>query len=142
MSKKCTKCPVKCPGQFSPCELDKLLIPAKIKNMTYAQQCKYVLSPEAFCFRGQVITLFQAMMRASQYTKRGSCANGFYVNWNSCGGKFTINGKSLAEYYCHYLGDNRGFAGLLRKIIESWERHTYVQNLVRNGKYCRPGNRC
>jgi len=135
---------VRCPGQYSSCELDKFLIPTCIKNMTYAQQCKYVLAatPESYQFREKAKLLFTAMMKAFQNTNRGSCANPFHVNWNSCNGKFFINGKSLSAYYCHYLGANKGFSGLLRKIIEAWERQTYVKNLVRNGKYCRPGNRC
>lgn len=136
------KCPVKCKGQYSPCDLDKLLIPAMIKDMTYSQQCKYVLSPEACEFRKKVMLMLQAMLQAFQYTNRGSCANPFYVNWESCNGKFNINGKSLAEYYSHYLGANKGFSGLMLKIREHWERQRYVCGLIKNGKYCRPGNRC
>ena len=135
-----SKC-IRCHGQYSTCELDKLLIPANIKNMTYEQQCKYVTSPEACLFRQQAKELYGAMYKANYNINRGSCANAFNVNWNSSNGKFTIDGKSLADYYCHYLGPSQGFTGLLTKIIEWSERKKYVCDLKRNGKYCRPGNR-
>ena len=130
---------VKCPGQYSPCELDILLIPANIKNMTYSQQCKYVLSPQAVDFRCQAKQLYNSMIKANYNISRGSCSSPFNVNWKSSNGKFTINGKSLAKYYGHYLGDNKGFTGLLRKILEWCERQRYVNQLRKNGKYCPRG---
>lgn len=133
--------PVRCKGQYSPCELDSLLIPAKIKGMSYEQQCRYVLSPHACHFRYKVSQLYKSMVQANYNINRGSCANPFYVNWQTCKGKFDINGKSLAAFYCHYLGDNRGFSGLIFKIKEWTERQEYVCALKRNGKYCSPG-RC
>lgn len=133
---------IKCPGHFSAYQLDKILIPANIKNMSYSQQCKYVLSPEAYHLRIKAKSMYVAMVKAYKNTSKGSCANPFYVCWNSCNGKFNINGKSLSAYYCHYLGTNKGFSGLLRKIIEFCERKAYVCQLIKDGKYCRPGNRC
>jgi hypothetical protein len=121
--------------------LDKILIPVNIKNMTYEQQCKYVISPEASLFRKQAIELYGAMYKANYNIKKGSCANAFNVNWNSSNDKFTIGGKSLSHYYGHYIGSSQGFTGLLTKIIEWSERQKYVCDLKRNGKYCRPGDR-
>ena len=132
---------VRCPGKYSTCELDKLLIPENIKNMTYEQQCKYVISKEACVFRQQAYKLYYSMYKANYNINKGSCANAFYVNWNSSNGKFTIGGKSLADYYNHYIGPSQGFTGLLTKIIEWTERQSYVCDLKRNGNYCRPGNR-
>jgi hypothetical protein len=129
------KC-VKCPGEYSPCELDILLIPNNIKNMTYVQQCKYLSCSESKHFRTQAKDLYVSMIKASYNIKRGSCANSFYVKWNSSNGNFYINGKSLAKYYDHYLGTGNGFRGILRNIIEQAERRNYVKQLQKNGQYC------
>lgn len=135
MSHKHFKC-VKCPGQYSPCELDMLLIPNNIKNMTYDQQCKYLLCSRSNKFKNQAKELYISMIKASYNIKRGSCANSFYVNWNSSNGNFYIDGKSLAKYYDHYLGAGNGFRGILRTIIEQAERRNYVNKLQKNGQYC------
>ncbi len=132
---------VRCPGEYSPCELDFLLIPSKIKHVSYAQKVKYVKSPYAEKFRHQVKQLYEAMVKADYNIGRGSCANPFNVTWKTCNGKFVINGKSLAKYYCHYLGVNKGFSGLIYEILEFCRREEYVCALKRNGKYCAPG-RC
>jgi hypothetical protein len=126
---------VRCPGKYSPCELDNILIPKNIKNMTYEQQCKYVISPVAYLFREQAKQLYSSMYKANYNIKRGSCANSFNVNWNSSNGKFTISGKSLANYYCHSIGSCKGFTGLLNKIIEWCDRQKYIYDLKKNGKY-------
>jgi len=136
MSKNC----IKYPRNFTPCELDKILIPTNIKNMPYNKQCNYLLSPKAVHLRTKAKELYISMIKAYKNTSRGSCANPFYVSWNSCKGQFNISGKSLSSYYCHYLGSNKGYSGLLRKIIEYCERKAYVCQLIKEGKYCRPGN--
>ena len=127
---------VKCPGQYSPCELDVILIPKYIKNMSYEDQCKYILCSECEHFKAQVKELYIAMIKASYNIKRGSCANSFYIKWKSSNGNFHINGESLAKYYDHYLGTGNGFRGILRKIIEQTERRSYVKQLRKNGQYC------
>jgi hypothetical protein len=137
-SHKCVTC-VKCPGQYSPCDLDVLLIPNNIKNMTYEQQCKYLLCSHSKHFRSQAKDLYLSMIKASYNIKRGSCANSFYIKWNTANGNFHINGKSLARYYDHYLGTGNGFRGILRKIIEQAERRSYVKKLRKNGQYCSIG---
>jgi hypothetical protein len=134
-SHKHFKC-VKCPGQYSPCELDILLIPNNIKNMTYDQQCKYLLCSHSNKFKNQAKELYISMIKASYNIKRGSCANSFYINWKSSNGNFYIDGKSLAKYYDYYLGSGNGFRGILRTIIEQAERRNYVNQLQKNGQYC------
>jgi hypothetical protein len=81
------------------------------------------------------------MMDASYNIKRGSCANSFYIKWDSINGSFFINGKSLAKYYDHCLGTCYEFGGLLQKILEQTERNNYVNQLRKEGKYCYCG-RC
>lgn len=127
---------VRCPGEYLPCELDKLLIPKCIQNMTYEVQCNYVLSKCFNCFRPNILELYRAMMDASYNIKRGSCANPFYIKWDSINGSFVINGKSLAKYYDHCLGTCYEFGGLLQKILEQTERNNYVNQLRKEGKYC------
>ena len=123
-----------------PSELDKLLIPVNIKNLTFKQQAEYVITPEALPLRAAVHELYSAMIKANYNINRGSCANPYRVTWNSVGGKFIINGKSLAAYYCHYLGIGSGFAKLLRIMLEYTERQRYICQMKKNGKWCRPGN--
>jgi hypothetical protein len=132
---------VRCPGEYLSCELDRLLIPKCIQNMTYDEQCNYVLSNCFNCFRPKILELYRAMTDASYNIKRGSCANPFYIKWDSINGSFFINGKSLAKYYDHCLGTCYGFGGLLQKILEQTERNNYVNQLRKEGKYCSRG-RC
>ena len=127
---------IKCPGQYSPCELDRLLIPKNIKNMKYCEQCRYVICSPCSKFRNQAKEFYIAIIKASYNIKRGTCANSFYVKWDSMNGNFHINGKSLARYYDHYLGTGNEFRGILRSIIENSERRYYVAQLKKEGKYC------
>jgi hypothetical protein len=133
--------PIRCKGEYTPCDLNYLLIPAKISHLSYERQVKYVKSPYAEKFRHHVKELYEAMVKADYNIGRGSCANPFNVTWQSRNGKFVINGKSLSKYYCFYLGDNKGFSGLIYEILEFCRREEYVCALKRNGKYCSPG-RC
>ena len=124
------------PCYFSPCELDKILIPKNIENLSFEKQCKYVLSHDASMFRIKAKYLYIAMIKANKNISRGTCANPFYVNWETSKGRFIINGKSLSDYYCRYLAADKGFSGLLFKINEYCERKAYVCQLKKEGKYC------
>lgn len=122
---------------FTSDQLDILLIPSDIANLSFEQQLKIVLSPSKKILRTQVTGLWVAMIKADKNIKRGSCANGFKVTWNAVGGKIFIKGKSLSNYYNRYLSANNcGFSGLLYKIIEFRYRQDNVKNQKRNGKFC------
>ena len=128
---------------FTSNQLDVLLIPSDIANLTFDQQLKIVLSPSKKTLRTQVLGFWIAMIKADKNIKRGSCANGFRVTWNAKGGKFFIGGKSLSNYYDRYLSANNcGFSGLLFRIIEYRYRQDNIKNQRRNGKFCAKNNYC
>ena len=122
---------------FTPNQLDRLLIPRDISNLSFDNQLKNVLSSSKKTFRRQVMGFFVAMAKARKDINRGSCANGYRVTWNAVGGKIFIGGKSLSNFFDRYLAANRsGFSGLLFRIVQFQYRQAKIQSLKRNGKYC------
>ena len=55
---------IKYPGHFSTYHLDKILISSNIKNMSYSQQCKYILSPEAYHLRIKAKSMYVSIVKA------------------------------------------------------------------------------
>jgi hypothetical protein len=125
--------------KLSSAELDSLLVPTFLRNLTQAQQTAIVqgTSTDAQQFRLLSQQLLVAAKKSFDAKKKGTCYANFKVPWTIPSGSLTINWCSLADYYCHLLGSPAaGFPFVFSKAYAYQKQQNRISNLRRNGKYC------
>ena len=120
--------------KIDPIELNTQLIPDFLDGLTNKEICDYLCSCEANAFLGKLLRFYQKMALAKKYTSDGKCFCPFIVEWTTLDGPLVLNQFTLYCYYNYFLGDNTGFAFILRKGFEVIKRNKIRRQMIQDGK--------
>ena len=127
-----------CNMNFSPSELNILLVPTFLHGMSNAEMGAFIDSctNQSKLFTQQVLHFFQKMRLAKQYTVERKCYCPTKVEWVVSKPSFVISQSSLANYFNFASNHNTGFAFILLKVLDHVKKEKICRQMIQDGKEC------
>ena len=118
--------------------LNILLVPTFLKDLSYPEICSFIesCSKESRLFVQQVISFQRKMKLAKSYTADRKCYCSTLVEWSVEDSPLIIDQYSLANYYDFVACNNKDFAFILRKVMNSVLQKKICRQMIQDGKQC------